>query len=129
MRIWTRKSALIQPRTSLGKSDVSWLCSLMTAPPRPPRRRTSAFFLTPLTKPENTATTHHSQSRARSRLDRRRFLQPRPHFAAFFEIYKKIIFFSFFLFYHLLASKFCKICKTLAKVSQNFGKFFKSLKF
>ena len=25
MRIWTRKSALIQPRTSLGKSDVSWL--------------------------------------------------------------------------------------------------------
>ena len=27
MRIWTRKSALIQPRTSLGKSDVSWLCS------------------------------------------------------------------------------------------------------
>ena len=24
MRIWTRKSALIQPRTSLGKSDVSW---------------------------------------------------------------------------------------------------------
>ena len=24
MHIWTRKSALIQPRTSLGKSDVSW---------------------------------------------------------------------------------------------------------
>ena len=24
MRIWTRKSASIQPRTSLGKSDVSW---------------------------------------------------------------------------------------------------------
>ena len=25
MRIWTRKSALIQPRTNLGKSDGSWL--------------------------------------------------------------------------------------------------------
>ena len=24
MRIWTRKSALIQPRTGLGKSDLSW---------------------------------------------------------------------------------------------------------
>ena len=24
MRIWTRKSALIQQRTSLGKGDVSW---------------------------------------------------------------------------------------------------------
>ena len=35
---------------------------------------------------------HITLSRARSRLDRSRFLQPRPHFAAFFEIYKKIIF-------------------------------------
>ena len=25
MRIWTPKSALVQPRTSLGKDDVSWL--------------------------------------------------------------------------------------------------------
>ena len=25
MRIWTQKSALIQPRTNLGKSDGSWL--------------------------------------------------------------------------------------------------------
>ena len=25
MRIWLRKSVLLQPRTSLGKSDVSWL--------------------------------------------------------------------------------------------------------
>ena len=27
MRIWTQKSASIQQRTSLGKSDVSWLIS------------------------------------------------------------------------------------------------------
>ena len=27
MRIWTRKSALIQPRTSLGQGDVSWRLS------------------------------------------------------------------------------------------------------
>ena len=27
MRLWLQKSASIQPRTSPGKSDVSWLCS------------------------------------------------------------------------------------------------------
>ena len=32
MRIWTRKSASIQPRTSLRKSDVSWLIGPTTAP-------------------------------------------------------------------------------------------------
>ena len=31
MRIWTRKSALIQPRTSLRKSDVSWLAEQQEA--------------------------------------------------------------------------------------------------
>jgi len=38
MRIWTRKSASIQPRTSLRKSDGSWPNG-RTACPRPRRRR------------------------------------------------------------------------------------------
>ena len=64
---------------------------------------------------------HITLSRARSRLDRSRFLQPRRHFAAFFEIYKKIIF---------SRSNFANFCKkNLAKIWQNFQNFEKLWKF
>ena len=33
MRPWLQKSASIQPRTSPGKSDVSWLCSWLRSTP------------------------------------------------------------------------------------------------
>ena len=52
---------------------------------------------------------------ARSRLYRSRFLQPRPHFAAFFEIYKIII--------PLHRSKFKKIANFCQKIL-HFSKFF-----
>ena len=77
MRIWTRKSASIQPRTSLRKSDVSWpaLSSRARAGPRAPdpRRRPG------LEK-------HIALLEARSRLDQRRFSRPNTHFSAFFDI-------------------------------------------
>ena len=62
---------------------------------------------------------HITLVRARSRLDRSRFLQPRPHFAAFLEIYKKIIF---------SRANFAKFWQNFAKFWQNFGKIFKILK-
>ena len=75
MSMWLGKSVQIQPRTSPGKSDVSWLCSWMEVRASrtsslPARRRAAGRPCSPLV------------SRARSRLDQRRFLQPRPHFAA-----------------------------------------------
>ena len=54
-------------------------------------------------------------SEARSRLYQRRFLQPNTHFAAFFEIYKKII------FSRANFANFCKNCK-ICKIMQNFQK-------
>ena len=85
MRIWTRKSASIQPRTSLRKSAVSWpkrslLLRVAQAHERrePPAARAAEV-------PERL-------SEARSRLDRSRFSRPNTHFAAFFKIYKKITF-------------------------------------
>ena len=77
-------------------------------------RREAKGFPVPAAQPR-----HITLSRARSRLDQRRFLQPRPHFAAFFEIYKKIIF---------SRANFTKFFKILTKFSQNFGKIFKILK-
>ena len=53
---------------------------------------------------------HITLSRARSRLDRSRFLQSRPHSAAFFEIYKKTIFSrGNFANFSKILPKFCKV--------------------
>ena len=63
-------------------------------------------------------------SEARSRLDRSRFSRPRPHFLAFFKIYKKIT------FSRANSGNFCqkigKICKNFDifwQILQNFAKF------
>ena len=63
-------------------------------------------------------------SEARSRLDQRRFSRPRPHFLAFFKIYKKIT------FSRANPGNFCqkigKICKNFNifwQILQNFAKF------
>ena len=63
---------------------------------------------------------HITLSRARSWLDRSRFLQPRPHFAAFFEIYKKLIFSraNFAKFLQNFNKTWQKFCQNL----QNFEK-------
>ena len=83
MRHFSLRSASIQLRTSLGKSDVSWPVihhrSLRLRDPPPP----TEFQLT---------SDHGTLSEARSRLDRSRFSRPNTHFLAFFKIYKKIIF-------------------------------------
>ena len=68
-------------------------------------------------------------SEARSRLNRSRFSRPNTHFAAFFEIYRKIIFsqanFATFFLQNVVLKKsqiltsFSKVCK-VCKVSQKF---------
>ena len=83
MRIWTRKSASIQPRTSLRKSDVETRTS---------QRSSAAPQRSAARSPRGEATPRHiTLSEARSRLYQRRFSRPNTHFSAFFEIYKNII--------------------------------------
>ena len=67
---------------------------------------------------------HITLSEARSRLDRSRFSRPRPHFLAFFKIYKKIT------FSRANSGNFCqkigKFCKNFDifwQILQNFAKF------
>ena len=107
MTIWSQKSALIQPRTSLGKSDVSWRWVRLSRQPQSEGDRVGrarscdravrpdllgAAFRREAHAGPLTSTTlsprHITLSEARSRLYRRRFLQPNSHFAAFFKIYK-----------------------------------------
>ena len=81
MSIWLQKSVLIQPRTSLGKSDVSHAVDAAAAR----EYQCEVGLLTRTTKiqgnaqSEPTDTTEH------------RFLQLNIHFAAFCEIYKIFI--------------------------------------
>ena len=138
MRIWTRKSASIQPRTSLGKSAVSGSDMRLQASGGGARlgacgalaraggvksvvgsRACIVVSPSPL-HGHDTITL----SEARSRLDRRRFSRPRPHFLAFFKIYKKIT------FSRANSGNFCqkigKFCKNFDifwQILQNFAKF------
>ena len=103
MTIYLQRSASMQPRTSLGKSDVSWQWIYnLWAGGRIPERRSGMGDVTTLAKDlsheaetwrraaiaTNPSPRHITLSEARSRLYRRRFLQPNSHFAAFFKIYK-----------------------------------------
>ena len=111
MSIWLQKSVLIQPRTGLGKSDVSWHDESQSS-------WSSCVTL----------------FKARSRLYQHRFLRPNTHFAAFFKIYK-IIRLDFWKFLKILkkigkilqnptnSGNFCKIYKNL----QNFAEILQNL--
>ena len=69
---------------------------------------------------------HITLSEARSRLDRSRFSRPRPHFLAFFKIYKKITFSraNSGNFCQKIG-KFCKNFDVLWQILQNVAKFAK----
>ena len=114
MRIWTRKSALIQPRTSLGKSDG------VVA-------HRGAGHEHVRVEPEQEVHLRERPRRitlceARSRLDQRRFSRPNTHFAAFFKLYKKIIFSRANL------QNFAKISRNFAKILRIFENFQKKCK-
>ena len=108
MRVWTRKSALIQTRTSPGKSDVSSSGPLHPRGAAGPKRsdplhsarrggdepaprgpqlacsspaRPTVVYRLPLALPAE-------RRQALSQLYQRRFSRPNTHFSAFFEIYK-----------------------------------------
>ena len=100
MRIWTRKSASIQPRTSLRKSDVSW-----------PRARFRPRQLRPEQRP---ATTQHSFGGSFSAGSKPIFASK----AAFFSIFQNL------QENHLLASKFWKFLPKNWKILQKFCKNF-----
>ena len=129
MRPWLQKSALIQPKTSLGKSDVSWLYSWLYgatwSAPRSTCRCVPGHIY-------EISRRHITPSEARSRLDQRRFSRPNTHFSAFFEIYKKIIFSraNFVNFclencknLHFLKTFFSKLWKILQKFCKNLQNF------
>ena len=100
MRIWTRKSASIQPRTSYGKSDVSWLCSWLRRP-----------FLR-----AGGATTHHSFQGSFSAGSTPIFATKASFCSIFRDLQEN----------HLLASKFCKFLpKNFAKSCKIFNIFSK----
>ena len=118
MRIWTRKSASIQPRTSLEKSAVSRLAwaRMLRAELLARERVKDALVAEDVEQLREALEAaealglqgiyggvgerlraeqsegHSTLSEARSRLDRRRFSRPNTHFLAFFKIYKKITF-------------------------------------
>ena len=83
MTIYLQRSAPIQPRTSLGKSDVSWPNAGMLVRRRSPR----GGSCTMLSCGDHLGSVE-DRMRQRSRLDRRRSLQVNSHFAAIFKIYK-----------------------------------------
>ena len=107
MRPWTRKSASIQPRTSLRKSDCVVAGGRLRGP-RAPRREAAAA---------QSAFNTITLSEARSRLDQRRFSRPNTHFLAFFKIYKKI-FLSRANLAIFCPPKIVKICKIFEKFSK-----------
>ena len=122
MRIWTRKSALIQPRTSLGKSDVSWQWSdgqlswmkRVTGP--------AALVRPSPAHPGCTATTHHSFRGLFSAGSTPIFATKASFCCIFRDLQEN----------HLLASKFCKflqkVCTKIVKFLQNFDKFWQICK-
>ena len=120
MRPWLQKSASIQLRTNRPAVVDSSVRGVVYEPKM-------------LTAQTAAQPRHITLSRARSRLDRSRFLQPRPHFAAFFEIYKKIIFSRahFVKFWQILQKNselnFFKNLKILPKFCQNFAKILQNL--
>ena len=95
MRIWTRKLALIQPRTSLWKSDVSLLCSWRAG------------------SRQRFATTHHSFRGSFSAVSTPIFASKYAFFCIFRDLQEN----------HLLASKFCKILWKNCKILQHFAIF------
>ena len=120
MCIWTRKSASIQPRTSLRprtervmlfrpSSSSPMMCKvegpeLLLGGREEQRRVPLAIQPGPITLSE-----------ARSRLDRSRFSRPNTHFSAFFKIYNKIIF---------SRANSAKFCQKFRNFCENFDFFF-----
>ena len=130
MTIWWPNSHLIQPRTSLGKSDVSgtglegWEARAQV------RRGVGVRGTRPGThlsaSSESSRSHRHDRktlSEARSRLDRRRSWPPNSHFAEFFKISKICT---------LLHRSELKILKKILQIFQKFVKifeFFENLNF
>ena len=129
MRIWTRKSASIQPRTSRRKSDCedgelrqSAMDQMARHQARSPGPVFANDLLAGLVQPHPEARSSRlsefCQNFVKFQQNFHNFWHPIQHFSAFFEIYKKIIF---------PRANFAKFCqnfgKILAKSSENFCKF------
>ena len=143
MTIWLPKSALIRPRTSIGKSDVSWqwiqIC-LVRRSGRPPEQRCSARRRSESRsprrspgdgRPDHRSLKHQSLALGVQSTDspsrgssggsfsavsyQRRSWQPNNHFAAFFEIYK--IFNFYIRFSQFCAARTSKFYKISSKIS------------